>query len=170
MKIFIIGYMGSGKSTFGRKLSQRLHFPFVDMDKVFQLQFNSTIPNYFEKYGEEAFRLKEMELLRQYQGQDNLIISTGGGTPCFYENMEWMNDNGLTIYLEMSPAALFSRLKNAKTVRPLLPPTKDLLPFITTHLAKRTPYYSAAQITLNGLSISIDQVASELQEHLSKHQ
>jgi len=168
MKIFIIGYMGSGKSTFGRKLSRRLNCPFVDMDKVFQLQFNSTISNYFEKQGEEAFRREEMLLLRQYQNQENLIISTGGGTPCFYDNMEWMNDNGLTIYLEMSPAALFSRLKNAKTVRPLLPPTEDFISFITTHLAKRAPYYSAAQITLNGLSISIDQVILEIEKHLAK--
>lgn len=168
MKIFIIGYMGSGKSTFGKKLSRRLHFPFVDLDKVFQLQFNSTIPNYFEKYGEEAFRLKEMEILRQYKNNKNLIISTGGGTPCFYNNMEWMNNNGLTIYLEMSPAALFSRLKSAKTVRPLLPQTEDLIPFITTHLAKRAYYYNAAQITLNGLSISIDEVISEIEKHLAK--
>ena len=170
MKIFIVGYMGSGKSTFAKKLSHKLNINVVDLDKEFQLKYNTTISNYFEKFGEEAFRQEEMLLLRQYKHANNLIISTGGGTPCFYDNMKWMNENGLTIYLEMSPAGLYSRLRNAKSVRPLLQETEDLIPYITQHLSERTQYYSSAKMTVNGLSISIDQVVSEIQAYLSKKQ
>ena len=97
---------------------------------------------------------------------DNAVIATGGGTPCFYRNMQWMNTHGITLYLEMNAKALFSRLQNAKDRRPLLSQETDLLQYIEQTLAERAPYYESAIIKVNGLNVNADEVVKQLKQYL----
>ncbi|MBE7179186.1 MAG: shikimate kinase, partial [Mucilaginibacter polytrichastri] len=110
MKVFLIGFMGSGKTTAGKKLAAHLNRPFIDLDHVFERRYGSTIEAYFALYGEDAFRRAESELLKTTAYPDDAIISTGGGAPCFFDNIEWMNSQGLTIYIELPVKVLADRL------------------------------------------------------------
>ena len=151
---FIIGFMGSGKTTVGKRLASYAGFSFVDTDKLFETKFNCSINDYFEQYGEEAFRKEETLILKEINPLENRIVATGGGTPCFYDNMDWMLSHGICIYLEMPPKALFNRLKNSKSERPLLQ-TDNLLENIENLLSQREQYYKKAHITVSGLDVDI---------------
>src|SRR5690349_8405249 len=106
MKIFLIGFMGCGKSTMGKKLAVKLGYDFIDLDHQIEKNLGTTITAYFAENGEEAFRKLESETLKNFDYPSNSIIATGGGAPCFFDNMDWMNANGLSIYIEMPAAAL----------------------------------------------------------------
>lgn len=162
--IFLIGYMGSGKSTTGKKLSTLLNIPFIDLDNAIEENLRLTIPTIFNQFGEAFFRTKEAEILRSTSIYKHAIISTGGGTPCFHNNMQWMNDHGITIYLEMPPKALYSRLKNAKKRRPLFDNQQDPETFILSHLKEREKYYLQAKIITNGLSLDIAALSHEIEK------
>ena len=120
MKIFLIGFMGCGKSTLGKKLALKLGYTFVDIDKEIERMVNMSISEYFQKHGEEAFRELESSALKTINLPENSIIATGGGAPCFFDNLQWMNENGTTIYLSLSPKALAKRLENDTEQRPVL--------------------------------------------------
>jgi len=165
--IFLIGYMGSGKTTKGKNLARALQIPFIDLDSKIEENTGLSISEFFDKEGEHRFRETEASVLRSLKSDSLMVISTGGGTPCFYENMQWMNDNGLTIYFEMPAAALYSRLKNAKKKRPLLIQQKDPEAFIARHLKEREIYYRQAKYTINGLSIDTLELANEIHAMLS---
>lgn len=165
--IFLIGYMGSGKTTKGKNLARALQIPFIDLDSKIEEKKGQSISEIFEKEGEQSFRETEASVLRSLKSDSLMVISTGGGTPCFYENMQWMNDNGLTIYFEMPAAALYSRLKNAKKKRPLLMQQQDPEAFIAKHLKEREIYYRQAKYTINGLSIDSLELANEIHAMLS---
>ncbi len=162
MKIFLTGYMGSGKSTVGKRLSNVTGVEFLDLDVLFEEQENMSISEYFKLFGEEEFRKKESKLLRSFDINRDMIISTGGGTPCYYENMKWMNNNGHTIYLRMPPRALYSRLIHAKKARPLLDNQPDPESFIITHLQERERYYLQSKEIINGLSVDISALAKRV--------
>src|SRR5690606_34726901 len=115
--IYIVGYMGSGKTTFGKRLAAKLNMAFVDLDNLIEVTEGKTINEIFELKGESYFREKEKEIL-QTTVFVNTVVATGGGTPCFFDNMSWMNTNGKTIYLKMTAQALESRLKFDKNNRP----------------------------------------------------
>ena len=153
---FLIGFMGSGKTTHGRKLASHLKVDFIDLDEVFEKQNNISISNYFTVFGEEKFREKESELLKNTAYPENAVISTGGGLPCFFDNLDWMKQHGTIIYLKVPPKVIASRLTNAKTERPLLQDKtgEELLQFITQKLAEREPFYLKAQVVANGVGIS----------------
>ncbi len=163
-RIFLVGYMGSGKSAMGRLLAKRLGYSFVDLDHYIEGKYHKTIAQLFQEEGESAFREKEKLCLREVGEFENTVIATGGGAPCFFDSMEYMNQQGVTIYLKLSPGELVTRLLKGKAgVRPLLTnkTPEELLDFITTMLQKRTVYYEKSRHVIQGNdSEIIDQVTS----------
>ncbi len=163
--IFLIGFMGCGKTTLGKKTATVMDQPFLDLDELVTQRIGMSIPEYFSKYGEHAFREQERKALHELAHLDNGIVATGGGAPCYNDNMEWMNTKGITVYLKMSAEALFSRLsQKERQTRPLLKEKNDeqLLTFIKTKLLEREPYYSLAQITLDAIKIKPKSLLKEL--------
>ncbi|MDD2621984.1 MAG: shikimate kinase [Bacteroidales bacterium] len=155
MRIYIIGFMGSGKSVFGKRLAAYANYDFMDLDVCFEATFQTTIFDFFTTYGEAAFRKKETALLRQSTDKDNIVISLGGGTPCYHNNMKWILENGLCVYLQLSPEVLYDRLLQAKQNRPLI---HDLIPnelqnYIRKTLTEREKYYTQAQCIIPSINI-----------------
>lgn len=166
MKIFLIGFMGSGKTTLGRRLATKLAYPFFDMDKEIESHINMSIAEYFKEYGEEAFRKVENGVLKTSKYPENAVIATGGGAPCFYDNLDWMNKNGLTVYLSLSPKALAQRLANATDERPVLKNLKgdELEAFIAEKLKSREGFYTQAKLTIKGADQTPERFSAILKE------
>ena len=166
--IFLIGFMGSGKTTHGRKLASHLKVAFIDLDEVFEKQNEMTIAHYFAVFGEEKFRQKEAELLKNTVYPENAVVSTGGGLPCFFDNLDWMKQHGTTIYLQVPPKVIVSRLNNAKTERPLLQHKtgEELLQYIAEKLAEREPTYLKAQVVANGVGITPQKLVGLIEQQL----
>jgi shikimate kinase len=155
--IYIIGFMGSGKSTTGRRLASLLGWKFLDLDKQIEKHAGKSIPELFSEYGEAHFRDVEAEVLRNLESGSNAVISTGGGTPCHGDNMDYMKDTGLTVYLKLTPEQLKSRLANSRGERPLIKGLKadSLLDFIKDKLAEREKWYGQAEIVVEGIELNI---------------
>ena len=151
VRIIIVGYMGSGKTTVGKALSKDLGIPFYDLDWYIESRMRKTVAQIFAERGEEGFRKIEHNMLHEVAEFENVIISCGGGTPCFFDNMDYMNGQGETVYLQASPDVLYNHLKMGKTERPLLKnkTPEEMQVFIAAQLEKREPYYSKAKHTLN---------------------
>ena len=151
VRIIIVGYMGSGKTTVGKALSKDLGIPFYDLDWYIESRMRKTVAQIFAERGEEGFRQIEHNMLHEVAEFENVIISCGGGTPCFFDNMDYMNGQGETVYLQASPDVLYNHLKMGKTERPLLKnkTPEEMQVFIAEQLEKREPYYSKAKHTLN---------------------
>lgn len=149
--------MGSGKSSLGKQLSEKLNFRFVDLDKYIEEKLKKPIAEIFEQHGENFFRQTEADCLRELGELENTVIATGGGTPCFYENMNWLNKNGATVYLKFPPEILFERLLPLKKNRPLLAHMKDgeLLNFIEEKLAERENFYLQSNYTIENPSVEL---------------
>ncbi len=167
MRIYIIGYMGAGKSTVSVRLARKLGFERFDLDELFELRYKVSVHDFFQKYGQELFRKFESQLLKETVSIDNAVISCGGGTPCFYDNMYWMNQHGLTVYLKLSHQAIHSRLILSKKKRPLIAKKnpEELFLFIRNHLRQRNIYYSQAKITVTGESLNMDQLLKLIKEY-----
>lgn len=151
--------MGCGKSTKAKQLANRLACEVVDLDAVMVAQEGKSIAEYFAEHGEAAFRKLEQETLKNYPYPETCVIATGGGLPCFFDNTEWMNANGKTVYLKMTPPQLVSRLHNREK-RPLLKGMDDeqLLAFIETKLAERNTFYNQAQLVVNAFDLDIEEL------------
>jgi shikimate kinase len=157
--IFLIGFMGCGKTTLGRKLASRLGYEFIDLDHILEAKVGMTIAEYFSKFGEKAFRKLESEVLKRTNYSENAVVSTGGGLPCFFDNMDWMNTHGKTVYIKLSPKTLADRLENEKDKRPVLNDHgEDLVAFIAGKLAERDKFYNQASIIADGLSLTAEKV------------
>lgn len=158
MKIFLIGFMGCGKSTLGRKLATKLGYDFIDLDQQIEKQVGMSIGAYFAANGEAAFRAFERKTLQEFNYPSNCVVATGGGAPCYFDNMEWINNNGTSVYIEMSATALARRLENGKDKRPLLKDmnSEELIHFIEHKLEERNPFYLQASLKVNGISLSPD--------------
>ncbi len=161
MIVFLIGFMGSGKTTVGKKLAKKLGYTFIDLDKEIEKQQKNTIAKIFESKGEDYFRKLEHQFLTDFNLKKNTVVSCGGGTPCFYNNMEMMNNIGYTVYIQMTTEALFSRLKQAKTTRPLLLNMNDetLMHYINDKLNERESVYRLSNISVNGINLNVDDLA-----------
>ena len=146
-RIIIIGYMGVGKTTMGHALSKRTGMPFYDLDWYIETRMHSSVSELFEKRGEDEFRKIERTMLHEVAEFENVIISCGGGTPCFFDNMQYMNKQGSTLYLKASPNILYEHIKMTRIPRPLLKnKTEDeIKAFINEQLAIREPYYMQAK-------------------------
>ena len=149
--IFLIGFMGCGKSTFGRKLAAQFDYEFIDMDTFIEEQSGKTIPQIFAEEGEDYFRNLEKEAIKELSNKKNCVIATGGGAPCFNDNMALMNELGITVYLELSPEKLAQRLVLDKTERPVLQGKNgdELVAHISSLLQNRELYYKTAKITVD---------------------
>ena len=164
MRIYLIGYMGSGKSKTAELLSKIFKYGFLDTDHLVEEKLGNTISVIFNKHGQDYFREIEKKILRTTDKNDNVIISTGGGTPCYHKNMEWMNSNGITVYLEANAGLLFHRLASSRTGRPLIESLNDveLMEQIMSHLTMRIPFYKQAMITVNAASLNAKTLAEKI--------
>jgi shikimate kinase len=157
MRIYLIGYMGSGKSTLGRRLSAHLGLQFVDMDHYIEERNCKTVPQIFAEEGEEEFRKKERKALEELSEFTDIVIATGGGAPCFFDNIDLMNKTGETIYLNIDPKILADRLLKSKTERPLIKGKSrdELVAFIDETLKKRNAFYLQAQFQITQPDIDL---------------
>ena len=151
MKLILIGYMGSGKSTVGKRLANRLDFSFVDLDKRIEEYANASIQEIFDNSGEDLFRQVENHVLNKVLEQDNIVIATGGGTPCHSNNMAKLKQSGFVVYLYLSPEKIKKRIEKAKKSRPLVKDFKKegLLLFVQNHLEERSIYYEEADLKID---------------------
>ena len=152
IRIFLIGYMGAGKTTLGKAFARAMGLTFVDLDWYIEERFHKTVSQIFTERGEEGFRELEKRMLHEASDFENVVISVGGGTPCFFDTMEYMNQVGETVFLDVDNKVLFRRLKVAKQQRPLLANKTDdeLMAFIQEALEKRLPHYTKAKHVFNG--------------------
>lgn len=157
MRFYLIGFMGAGKSFLGKQLSELLQAPFFDLDEFIVEKEQKSINQIFEQKGESYFREVEHECLLELSSQHtHAIIATGGGTPCFYENMNWMNQNGTTIWLNPGIDILVERLEKEKEHRPLLKSLDhfQLKQFIQLKLEERIKFYEKSKFQVNNESLS----------------
>ncbi len=143
--------MGSGKTTIGKALAKELGMPFYDLDWYIESRMRKTVKELFDSVGEEGFRQIERNMLHEVAEFENVIISCGGGTPCFFDNMDYINQQGDTVYLKASPEVLYGHLKMGKAVRPLLlnKTPEEVRLFIEQQLEQRRTYYEKAKYTLD---------------------
>ncbi|MDE6199920.1 MAG: shikimate kinase [Muribaculaceae bacterium] len=144
--IFLIGYMGSGKTTLGRGVEARTHIKFIDLDQYIEERYGKSISAIFREYGEDGFRKIERDTVRELASEKDILVACGGGTPCFFDNMDVMNRCGVTVWLDASVDILHARLKEGRSQRPLIAGLDDdeLKDFIIASLEKRTPFYNRA--------------------------
>ena len=168
MKLFLIGYMGSGKSTVGRLLAEKLKCSFVDVDYFIENRYHQTISKIFEERGEAGFREIEHRVLLEISNYEKVVVSTGGGLPCFFNNMELMNQTGTTIYLKENIDELIKRLNSNKQNRPLIKEKnpEELRDFIETNLKIREPFYNKAKFIIEVKKCSVKHEINQWIEEL----
>ena len=151
IRIILIGYMGAGKTTVGKALAKALNVSFYDLDWYIETRMRRTVKQIFDQEGEEGFRRIEHNMLHEVAEFENVVLSCGGGTPCFYDNIDYMNAQGQVVYLKASPEVLYEHLKMGKGVRPLLlnKTPDEVRQFIVEQLAYREQFYSKARYTLD---------------------
>lgn len=151
-QIILIGFMGCGKSTLGKKLANKMNVQFLDSDKEIEKSVGFSVSEIFEKHGEDYFRKLEHEFLLKLKKEEKFVLSTGGGMPCFNDNIKLLKEIGDTIYLKLSPNELTRRLLAAKTKRPLVEQKspEELLTFVSNKLEERNHFYLQASFILNG--------------------
>ncbi|MDO3389868.1 MULTISPECIES: shikimate kinase [Bacteroides] len=167
IRIFLTGYMGAGKTTLGKAFARELHVPFIDLDWYIEERFHKSIPELFRERGEDGFRELERSMLHEVGEFEDVVISTGGGTPCFFDNMDYMNRQGQTVLLDVHPDILFRRLRVATQQRPILQGKTDdeLRSFIVKALGEREPHYSKARYRFDGGRLeSRRQIAESVQQ------
>jgi shikimate kinase len=156
----LIGYMGCGKSTLGRRLAKHTGLQFIDMDHYIEKRNCKTVPQIFAEEGENEFRKKERKALEELSVFTDVVIATGGGAPCFFDNMELMNRTGKTIYMNIHPKILATRLLKSKTERPLIKGKSkmELEQFIDETLKKRNEFYLKAQHQITKSDVDLNEV------------
>lgn len=167
MNLYLVGYMYCGKTTVGRQLARLLNYRFIDLDQAFESRFRTTIPLFFQRYGEAAFRQLEQKELHLTAELDHTIISTGGGTPCHADNMDWINAHGTSVFLEARPDELVARAIKSRKQRPILSGMSpdELHTHIATQLEQRLPYYRKAQLSFPAGNPDIRLLADLLARH-----
>jgi shikimate kinase len=160
MRIYLIGYMGSGKSTLGKKLAKHARLQFIDMDHYIEKRNCKTVPQIFAEEGEAEFRKKERNALEELSAFSDVVIATGGGAPCFFDNVDLMNRTGKTIYLNIDPKILADRLMKSKTERPLIKgkSEEELVAFIGENLTKRNEFYMQAHYQITQPNADLDEI------------
>ena len=159
MKIYLIGFMAAGKTHWGQQLSQKLNIPFFDMDEQIVNSEGQSINDIFEKFGEEYFRVKEKGVLHIVtESHSSFVLACGGGSPCYFNNIDYMNQNGTTVWLNTPMNVLFQRLLVEKDKRPLLKDLSDdqIRSFVIKKFADRKIYYEQAQVVIDDEEISLD--------------
>jgi len=165
MIISLLGYMGSGKSHISKNLSQKINFKLIDLDHQISEEHQLSIPEIFEKRGEIYFRKEEKRILEELlNSEENLVLSLGGGTPVYYENMNIINEKSKSFFLRASVNTLTNRVLLQKNSRPLISKLEDsdIPEFIAKHLFERNPYYSKAHFTIDTDSKNAVEVSDEI--------
>jgi shikimate kinase len=164
-RIYLLGFMGSGKTTHGRKIARMMGYDFVDMDSWIEEAVQMPVSEIFLKHGEPYFRQQEVNAIKTLSKKEQVVIATGGGAPCHGENMDLMKASGLTIYLKLPPEALLSRLKISKNKRPLLEGKSDeeMRQTIEEMLSQREPFYNQATMIIDGLERVNERVVNAIQ-------
>ena len=166
MRIFLLGYMASGKSTLGAALADALNGAFVDLDELLEGKLGMPVGAFIEQKGELSFRKAEHEALVSWleEGPKDAVVALGGGTPVFYDHMALLNESGRTVFLDVSIGELAQRLKGS-TVRPLIKSQEDLVEFVAKHLFERRPYYSQAQVRVKGDDLEVKDLTAALGDY-----
>lgn len=169
MKVYLLGFMGVGKTTYGKKTAYKLNYKFIDLDKYIEDKYKFTVSSFFSALDENAFRVVEHNCLKEISELDNLVISTGGGTPVYYNNLEIIKSTGLSIYLKLSPTQLLQRLSKSKRKRPLIEKKSEteLLNYITDTLSKREIYYDSADYTIDAMNLKTWDLIEIIKRHNS---
>ena len=170
MNIYLIGYMYSGKTTLGRQLAQRLAMDFTDLDQLFEEHYHITLPIFFQKYGEQPFRTLEQQMLHSTATMDNTIIATGGGTPCHFDNMDFIRTHGLSVYLRMPFDAICARMAVSKKQRPVFAglSNDERRNKVKEQLEQRQRYYTQADITFDAYNPDINDFENICRKALSE--
>ncbi len=170
-KIYLIGFMGSGKTSTGKKLAKKLEYKFIDLDNEIEKAVNCLVTEYFDKFGEERFRKIENQILKETFDYSKTVISTGGGTPCFYNNINLINNNGISIYLKADVKLLTNRLINAKKIRPLIKnkSKQELEIYIENLLKKRNNFYDKANLIMNAKSVNVNDIVTAVLKNAQKN-
>lgn len=172
MSIFIIGYMASGKTTFGRALARRLGMQHIDLDFYIEQRFHASVKDLFAQRGEEWFRRVESAMLREVGEFSDVVVSCGGGTPCFSANMDYMNSRGLTVCLQASDDVIADRIIRAGDKRPLMAgkPRVEILDAIRSHMEIRAPFYDCAKVVISGDRLeNKNQIADTVENFIKNH-
>ena len=157
-RIYLVGYMGAGKTTAAKRLASRLGWEVADTDALFEEKYRISVDDFFQKYDEPLYRKLESEILKSTEKLEHTVISTGGGTACYFDNMDWMNQHGLTVFLRISPKAAVDRVIHSRHKRPLArgKTEAELTDFVEQHYASRLPFYEQANITVKSEGLEIE--------------
>lgn len=169
MRIYLVGYMSAGKSTTAKRLANRLGLEAYDTDRMFEARYHITVNDFFQKYDEPLYRKLETQILHDTLALDNAVIATGGGTACFNDNMEWMNQNGYTVFLKISPQSALVRLSQSKVRRPKVygKSPGELEAFIRHNYTERMPYYEKAMLTVKAEDLDLESLATAIRTNNS---
>jgi len=171
-RIFLVGYMGAGKTTVGKALAKRMNLLFIDLDGYIERRYMKSVGDIFRESGEKEFRIIEQKMLHEVSQFENIVVSTGGGTPCYGDNMRRMCSSGQTVYLRVPVDELVNRLEVSKNVRPVLKGYKgdELRGFVSESLKIREPYYCMASILFDAETMltkaDIDNIVKALEKML----
>lgn len=170
MRLFIIGYKSTGKTTIGKKLASKLNLHFIDLDDIIEKRENQTVPELYVQLGNEGFRVKEWEALKSVVNENNIVVATGGGAPCHCKNMELMEKYGEVIYLRLDNDTLLSRLKLATRDRPIVLNKNDheLRNYISDLREKCEHYYNRAKYIIDCKGITVDQIIKIITDNKEK--
>ena len=155
---------GAGKTTLGKKLALKSGLDFIDTDEFIESKYRMSISTIFSKFGEKGFREIEKTVLNEILTKDSFILATGGGTPCFFDNMEKINNAGISIYLKMPSGAIANRLSNSKKKRPLVAGKSDeqVLEYVETTLTKREQFYKNAKYSIDTIDADINVIFEQI--------
>ena len=162
--------MGAGKTTAARRHAQRLGWEVADTDALFEEKYKISVCDFFNKYDEPLYRKLESEVLKETENLENVVVSTGGGTACYFDNIEWMNQHGLTVFLRISEKAVVNRLLHAKRKRPLAEgkTETELTAFVNQHYSSRLPFYEQAKITVTAEDLDLDNLIQLIENETDK--
>ena len=164
-RIYLVGYMGAGKTTAAKRLAKRLGWDVVDTDALFEEKYRISVDDFFQKYDEPLYRKLESEILKSTEKMENTVISTGGGTACYFDNMDWMNLHGLTVFMRVSPASAVDRVLHSHHKRPLVrgKSEEELMEFVSYHYASRMPFYEQAKITVKSEDFDLEALIQRIE-------
>lgn len=164
-RIYLVGYMGAGKTTTAKRLAGRLGWEVVDTDALFEEKYRISVDDFFQKYDEPLYRKLESEVLKSTETMEHMVISTGGGTACYFDNMEWMNQHGLTVFLQISPKAAVDRVLHSRHKRPLArgKSEEELMEYVNWHYTSRMPFYEQAKITVKSEDLDLEALLERIQ-------
>ncbi len=156
--------MGAGKTTAAKRLANRLGWEVVDTDALFEEKYRISVDDFFQKYDEPLYRKLESEILKSTENFNKTVISTGGGTACYFDNMDWMNQHGLTVFMRVSPASAVDRVLHSHHKRPLVrgKSEEELMEYVNWHYASRMPFYEQARITVKSENLDLESLLERI--------